>query len=114
MLNRFSKLSKLFSSAHHPQVVALDLNTNWVKDANIDDSLSLINGFTEQNYHEHELADEYPDLRDYSEFSHERIFFSDLHYVKPENEPLLNEPHGYMTSDDVYTIEKATRLQNQH
>ena len=30
----------------------------------------------------------------------------DAHYVSDEMEPLMNEPHGYLTTDDVIIISK--------
>ena len=33
--------------------------------------------------------------------SFERMYFSDAHYTPDDEEPLMNEPHGYLTGDDV-------------
>ena len=39
----------------------------------------------------------------------ERIFFSDPYYHEDSHEDLMNQPHGYLTNDDVYII-KYIRL----
>ena len=31
----------------------------------------------------------------------ERMYFADPHVVPDNEEPLMNEPHGYLTGDDV-------------
>ncbi|EGR30979.1 hypothetical protein IMG5_119950 [Ichthyophthirius multifiliis] len=66
-----------------------------------DQELVSIYGFDDVNVHEHhDETDPYAHIRNKPFLSFERLYFADPYYIPDEVNPLMNEPHGYLTNDD--------------
>eukprot|EP01016_Furgasonia_blochmanni_P041620 TRINITY_DN5430_c0_g1_i3.p1 TRINITY_DN5430_c0_g1~~TRINITY_DN5430_c0_g1_i3.p1 ORF type:complete len:248 (+),score=80.14 TRINITY_DN5430_c0_g1_i3:68-745(+) len=92
---------------HHHEEPTLELNKNenYVANKNFEKDLTAIYGFDDANLHEHaHHEDPYAHLRGQSFFSFRRIYFSDPYYHPDDHEPLMNEPHGYISGDNPLDV----------